>query len=173
MSISSRVQGFPPLIGTGARVLVLGSMPGVASLRQQQYYGHPRNAFWPIAGAVCGFDVQADYQTRCDALMASEIGLWDVLQACERPGSLDASIDANSIVPNDFQMFFRMYPSIERVCFNGAKASAVYRRHVLPTLDQSRALQYVDLPSTSPAHAAMSLAEKMLVWQCGLGMQAI
>jgi len=163
-TISSCVQGFEPLIATGARVVVLGSMPGVASLRQQQYYAHPRNAFWPIAATVFGFDTQASYEARSDALMASGIALWDVLQACERPGSLDANILAASVVPNDFEMLFRLHPGIERVCFNGAKAAALYKRHVLPTLRLSRELLYFELPSTSPAHAAMSLHDKLAAW---------
>src|SRR5690606_17885165 len=95
-----RVQGFAPLAAARARIVVLGSMPGVASLRQQQYYAHPRNAFWPIASAVYGFDAAGAYAARSAALAASGIALWDVLQACVRPGSLDADIDPASIVPN-------------------------------------------------------------------------
>lgn len=168
MSVSPRVHGFSPLIGLGARVLVLGSMPGVASLRQQQYYAHPRNAFWPIAAQVCGFEAHSSYQARCEALMAHGIALWDVLQACERPGSLDANIHASSMVPNDFQAFFSAHPGIERVCFNGAKAESMYRRHVLPGLAVSRSMQHVGLPSTSPAHAAMKFEDKLLTWCRGL-----
>ena len=169
MSVSLRVVGFAPLTAPDARILVLGSMPGVASLRQQQYYAHPRNAFWPIAAEVCGFEVQASYEARCAALMASRIALWDVLQACVRPGSLDASIDITSIVPNDFQAFLDNHPSIARICFNGAKAAAMYRRHVLPTLT-TRDLRYVDLPSTSPAHAAMTRQDKLRAWGYALAL---
>src|SRR5690606_28486851 len=156
------------MIAPGARVVVLGSMPGVASLRQQQYYAHPRNAFWPIAASVFGFDARASYDARRDALVSAGVALWDVLQACERPGSLDANIDTASIVPNDFDAFFVAHPRIERVCFNGGKAAALYRRHVLPALTLQRQLQYVDLPSTSPAHAAMSRQEKLALWQHAL-----
>lgn len=163
-----RVQGFAPLAASGAHTVVLGSMPGVASLRQQQYYAHPRNAFWPIAASICGFDAQASYHARSAALTASGIALWDVLQACIRPGSLDAAIDTRSIVPNDFDAFFRANPAIVRVCFNGGKAAALFRRHVLPSLSPARELQYFDLPSTSPAHAAMSQQEKLAVWQRAL-----
>lgn len=152
----------------GARVVVLGSMPGVASLRQQQYYAHPRNAFWPIAASVFGFDAQASYQARSEALVCAGVALWDVLQACERPGSLDANIDAATIVPNDFAAFFAAHADIGRVCFNGAKAAALYRRHVLPVLTLERELQYFDLPSTSPAHAAMSQQEKLALWRHAL-----
>jgi len=167
-----RVQGFAPLAGPAARVLVLGSMPGVASLRRQQYYAHPRNAFWPIAATLCGFDAQADYARRVAALTAAGVALWDVVQACERPGSLDADIAAASVVPNDFEAFLRAHPGIVRIGFNGAKAAALYRRHVLPGLAIGRSLEYLDLPSTSPAHAAMSRDDKLAAWRRALGSQA-
>ncbi|MCD0504576.1 DNA-deoxyinosine glycosylase [Bordetella petrii] len=143
-------------------------MPGVASLRVQQYYAHPRNAFWPIAAAACGFDLHADYAARIAALNAAGIALWDVLQACDRTGSLDADIALASIVPNDFGAFFRAHPGIVRVCFNGAKAAALFRRHVLPTLRAAHPLEYIALPSTSPAHAAMSMQQKALAWSQAL-----
>ncbi|MVW72050.1 DNA-deoxyinosine glycosylase [Bordetella sp. 15P40C-2] len=168
MATCARVMGFAPLVSPCARVLVLGTMPGVKSLREQQYYAHPRNAFWPIAAQVLEFDAHADYAARCMALTNAGIALWDVLQACERQGSLDANIQAETAVPNDFQAFLHAYPDIERVCFNGGKAAALYRRHVLPTLAVTRELQYFDLPSTSPAHAAMSQQEKLARWQRAL-----
>jgi TDG/mug DNA glycosylase family protein len=162
------VRGFAPLVNARARVLVLGSMPGVRSLQSQQYYAHPRNAFWPIAAQLFAFDGQADYAARCAALLHSGVALWDVLQACEREGSLDADIRGESVVPNDFATFFRRYPGIERVCFNGAAAAALYRRHVLPGLTVSRQLQYRALPSTSPAHAAMRREDKLQAWRAAL-----
>jgi TDG/mug DNA glycosylase family protein len=165
VSLSPNVQSFSPLMGNRPRVLVLGSMPGVVSLGQQQYYAHPRNAFWPIMSVVCGFDRQADYDERCQALMASGVGLWDVLQTCERQGSLDSKIKEESIIPNDFQTLFKQYPSIERVCFNGAKAAASYRRYVLSSLPSDLPVQYISLPSTSPAHASLSLEKKLDIWR--------
>ncbi len=161
-----RVQGFAPVARADARVLVLGSMPGVASLRQARYYAHPRNAFWPIAARVFGFDPALDYAARLAALQAGGVALWDVLQACERPGSLDADIRADTLVANDFAAFLERHPGIARVCFNGAKAAALYRRHVLPGLDAG--LEYVALPSTSPAHAAASFEQKLAVWSRAL-----
>ncbi|KRC70888.1 DNA-deoxyinosine glycosylase [Achromobacter sp. Root83] len=158
-----QVWGFAPVASAGARVLVLGSMPGVASLRQAQYYAHPRNAFWPLAARICGFDPVLDYPGRLRALQACGIALWDVLRACERPGSLDADIRNDTLVPNDFREFLGRHPGIVRVCFNGAKAAAVYRRHVLPGL-AGVSLQYVELPSTSPAHAAASFEQKLAAW---------
>ena len=159
----AQVWGFAPVASAGARVLVLGSMPGVASLRQVQYYAHPRNAFWPLAARILGFDPGLDYPARLQALQAGGVALWDVLQACERPGSLDADIRGDTLVPNDFPQFLDSHPSIVRVCFNGAKAAAMYRRHVLPRL-AGAPLQYVELPSTSPAHAAASFDQKLAAW---------
>ena len=161
-----QVQGFAPVAAADARVLVLGSMPGVASLRQARYYAHPRNAFWPIAASVFGFDPGLEYGQRLQALQAAGVALWDVLQACERPGSLDADIRGDTLIPNDFAAFLERHPAIVRVCFNGGKAAALYRRHVLPGL--AAPLEYIDLPSTSPAHAAASFERKLAVWSRAL-----
>lgn len=160
---NDQVQGFAPVSAPDARVLVLGSMPGVASLKQARYYAHPRNAFWPIAAQVLGFDAALDYPRRLLALQAAGVALWDVLQACERPGSLDADIRHDTLVPNDFAAFLQAHPAITRICFNGGKAATLYRRHVLPTLPDA-ALDYYDLPSTSPAHAAASYEKKLAAW---------
>lgn len=161
------VQGFAPVVAPGARVLVLGSMPGVESLKQARYYAHPRNAFWPIAAQVLDFDPTLDYPQRLAALQAAGIALWDVLQACERPGSLDANIRHDTLVPNDFAAFLHTHPTIGRICFNGAKAATLFRRHVLPTLPVAT-LDYHDLPSTSPAHAAASYEKKLAAWRQAL-----
>ena len=159
------VTSFAPLSKADAQVLILGSMPGVVSLRLQQYYGHPQNVFWKIVGHILGFDPAASYALRQAALGAHGIALWDVLATCERRGSLDASIDDSSMVPNDFATYFAQHPRIRRVCFNGAKAESVYRRHVLPNLAIGRVMDYVRLPSTSPAHAGMAFADKLQAWQ--------
>ena len=161
----SPVHSFPPLSNPQARVLVLGSMPGLASLRLQQYYGHPQNTFWKIVGEVLGFDPALAYEVRTAALIQRRVALWDVLASCVREGSLDADIDDASVVANDFAAFFETHPQIVRVCFNGAKAESVYRKHVLPKLDTRRGMQYVRLPSTSPAHAGMRLQAKAKAWR--------
>lgn len=167
---NDQVWGFAPVATPGSRVLVLGSMPGVASLKQARYYAHPRNAFWPIAARVLGFDATVDYPQRLCALQSAGVALWDVLQACERPGSLDADIRPDTLVPNDFAAFLAVHPAITRICFNGGKAAALYRRHVLPTLARAdlKYLEYLDLPSTSPAHAAASFEKKLAAWQKAL-----
>ncbi len=160
----AQVSSFPPLCGPRARVLVLGSMPGRASLAAQQYYAHPRNAFWPIIEAVLGIDRKLPYAQRCRQLIAHDIAVWDVLQSCFRPGSLDADIDPASILPNDFAAFFAHHPHIRRVCFNGATAQQVFRRQVLPSLPAGRLPEMIRLPSTSPAHAGMRLEQKIAHW---------
>lgn len=164
--VSTPVFSFPPIADARARVLVLGSMPGVASLRLQQYYGHPHNAFWKIMGHWLGFDAAAPYAQRRDAMLHSGVAVWDVLASCVREGSLDAAITRDSIVPNDFSAFFAEHPRIRRVCFNGATAAEVFRRHVRPGLGAAGdALEYLRLPSTSPAHAGMAFAAKREAWR--------
>jgi double-stranded uracil-DNA glycosylase len=159
------VQGFAPICRPDARVLVLGSMPGAASLRAQQYYGHPRNAFWPIMGALFGFDAAAPYAQRVQALLAHRVAVWDVLASCERAGSLDADIEAASVAVNDFAGFLGRHTQLRRVCFNGATAQAMFRRHVLPSLAVPLPFDMLRLPSTSPAHAGMALADKLRAWR--------
>ncbi|MCX4187254.1 DNA-deoxyinosine glycosylase [Methylophaga sp. OBS4] len=157
---------FPPIAASNARVLILGSMPGVASLRQQQYYAHPRNAFWPIMASLFAFNPQWDYQTRCAYLTEQHIAVWDVLKACYRPGSLDQHIETDSIQANDFNTFLTKHNQIEHIFFNGMKAEQVFKHHVLPTLNEPlQSLPRLRLPSTSPAHAAMNQADKLLRWQ--------
>lgn len=162
------IHGFAPITRADAHVLVLGSMPGVASLRAQQYYGHPRNAFWPIMATVFGFDVDAPYAQRVAALMAHKVAVWDVLATCQREGSLDADIAVQSIVVNDFALFVRNHPGLRRLCFNGATAHTVFRRRVLPQLPTPLPFELVPLPSTSPAHAGMPMAEKLRRWRLAL-----
>jgi double-stranded uracil-DNA glycosylase len=152
---------FPALADENARVLILGSMPGRASLAAGQYYAHPRNQFWPIIGDLTGTDARAPYDQRVAALLASRIALWDVLQSCARPGSLDA--DISDEIPNDFVKFFTAHPLITRVFFNGGKAESSFQRHVLPGLEPR--LEFTHLPSTSPAHAGMSYAGKLAAWR--------
>ena len=158
---------FPPLAAPDARILILGSMPGVASLRANQYYAHPRNLFWRIVGELTGVPADAAYARRAAGLLDTGIALWDVIASCRREGSLDAAIDEQSLQANDFTAFFRSHAGIGHVFFNGAKAAASYRRHVLPSL-KGPALVYARLPSTSPAHAARSLEDKYATWLAGI-----
>ena len=159
----SVICSFPPVAQASARLLILGSMPGKVSLRAARYYAHPRNTFWRIMGDLIGAGPELPYEQRLEKLKANGIALWDVIAACERPSSLDADIVAASVQPNDFSVFFAVHRSIERVFFNGAAAQASFRRQVLPRLDDCQ-LSLHCLPSTSPAHAACSYAEKLAAW---------
>jgi len=156
-------HGFPPVAGADARVLILGSMPGEASLRAGQYYANERNAFWRIMGDLIGAGPALPYPQRLEKLKTAGIALWDVIAACERYGSLDSDIVNSSVCANDFSAFFAAHRSIRRVCFNGGAAETTFRRNVLPGL-AGIDLQLQRLPSTSPAHAARGYAEKLVAW---------
>ena len=159
------IRGFPPVCGTNARILILGSMPGRVSLEADEYYAQPRNVFWRIMGELFGAGADKPYMERLKILMANGIALWDVLESCHRPGSLDASIDVKTARPNDFPGFFSTHRSIRRVLFNGGKAEDLYRRRVLPAAEQTApTLVYARLPSTSPAYAAMPYEQKLARW---------
>jgi hypoxanthine-DNA glycosylase len=157
----SRIKSFPPIVSDNSKVLILGSMPGVASLKAGQYYAHPRNVFWRVMGELLGADPSLPYQERVVRLQAAGVALWDSLQACVRSGSLDASITEE--VANDFPAFFAKYPGISHVYFNGGKAETAFRRHVLPLLPSTQHV-FKRLPSTSPAYAAMPLDAKVRAW---------
>jgi double-stranded uracil-DNA glycosylase len=157
---------FPPIARRDATTLVLGSLPGQRSLQMQQYYAHPHNAFWKLIAAIFGADGKLSYAQRVRLLGKNRIALWDVLEAAERPGSLDSSIVHASALANDFAKFFRAHPRIRRVFFNGRKAEELYRRFVLPGLgDEFAYIRYEGLPSTSPAHAGMTFAKKLGRWR--------
>lgn len=154
------LEGFPPVVDDTARVLILGSFPSVLSLAARQYYANPRNAFWPITGALLGFDAQAPYEIRLGAIQSHGVALWDVLCKCRREGSADSRIDPKSVLANDFADLFANYRSITRVYFNGQAAATLFRR--LVALDAP--VDYQLLPSTSPARA-MPPGRKLDAWR--------
>ena len=163
--MSSHDYCFPPIAGRDAHTLILGSLPGQRSLQMQQYYAHPYNAFWKLIAAIFEAEGTLSYSRRVQVLKKHHIALWDVLEAAERPGSLDSSIVHASAQANDFAKFFRAHPRIRRVFFNGRKAEEMYRRFVLPKLGEEFAyIRYESLPSTSPAHAGMTFAKKLDRW---------
>ena len=140
-------------------------MPSRESLAQRRYYAHSRNSFWPIVSSLYKF-TDNDYQQNTDLLTQNGIAVWDVLQTCFRTSSLDSDIDDHTTVTNDFQQFFAHHPDISRIFFNGAKAESVYLKQVLPGLDGAAAkIKLQRLPSTSPAHASMSLEQKKNAWR--------
>lgn len=164
---------FAPLATPAAHTLILGSVPGQASLAAQRYYAHPRNAFWPIVCDVLAVPRDAPYEVRCEALLQAGWALWDVLACCERPGSLDANIRPTGRQVNDFTGFFAEHPAIDRVFFNGATAESLFHRHAMPQLGHQCAAWHIErLPSTSPAHAALGQEAKLARWRSALSRGA-
>jgi len=159
MSSSQPVlAGLAPVLAPDTRVLVLGSFPGAASLAAAQYYAHPRNQLWPMLAALTGEDLAAlEYAQRLTHLLAHRFGLWDVLGACQRSGSLDSAIRAPAA--NDFARLRALSPQLETVGFNGQAAGKF-----APQFEQAGYRTLV-LPSTSPAHASMTFAQKLDLWR--------
>ena len=162
----TRIFSFAPIESPAATILILGSMPGKKSLEMQQYYAHPQNVFWRILAQLFGFDAQAPYEARIRHLQDSGVALWDVLAACERRSSLDSDIVESTIVPNDFGAFLSGHRLIEHIYCNGAKSYDSFLRHVRPGLDgKHHEIPVTRMPSTSPAHAAMTYADKLEQWR--------
>ena len=162
--MSDRARCLPPIVASDARILILGSMPGRASLAAGQYYAHPRNVFWPIMGCLLDFDASRDYPARVDALKVAGIAVWDILDSCHRPGSLDSAIADDSLVANDLPGFLATHAEIHHVFFNGAKAESCFRRHIKLTMAEPQ-IGFARLPSTSPAHAGLSFERKLEAWR--------
>jgi hypoxanthine-DNA glycosylase len=155
---TSLLTGLAPVIAPDIRILILGSFPGAASLAAQQYYAHPRNQFWKLVGALLGEDLYSlPYDERLPRLLTHRFGLWDVLAACEREGSLDSAI--RKPAANDFERLKHLCPQLETVGFNG-QASGKFA----PQFEQA-GYRIVVLPSSSPAHMAMSFEQKLAVWR--------
>lgn len=157
-----RLQGLAPLVGPGAKLLVLGSFPGVASLQAQQYYAHPRNQFWPILSALWGLEgAQAlhalPYAERLPVVKARGLAIWDVYAGCVREGSLDSAIEAGEL--NDLAGLIQQVPTLRAIAHNGGESA----RHMRVT--QALGLPVFKLPSTSPANASWSFERKLAAWR--------
>ncbi len=164
--MSSSQQGFSAIAEENAKVLILGSMPSEKSLEKHQYYAHPRNAFWKIIEKLFAIPFENQYQDRLKALTKQQIALWDVIQSCEREGSLDSSIKNHSVISNDFASFFQQYSKIEHVFFNGSRAEKEYKQRVLTTLPlKFQKTPTTRLPSTSPAMATLNFEQKLAAWK--------
>jgi hypoxanthine-DNA glycosylase len=153
------LRGFPPVVAADTHTLILGSFPGEASLAATQYYAHPRNQFWRLLGTVLGEPqiVELAYEERLRRVLAHGIGVWDVLAACEREGSLDAAIRNAS--PNDFASLRAHAPKLAKVCFNGKTAG-----RFAPVIGAA-GYDTLVLPSSSPANAMLSFEQKLVLWR--------
>jgi len=156
----NKIQSFLFSANDQSRVLILGSMPGGESLKQQQYYAHPRNLFWKLMNELFGAGWHMPYDARLVLLRKHRIALWDVAHSCRRNGSLDSNI--TEVKANDFIELFTAAPQIHTVFFNGQKSEELFRKLVLPVL--SRKLTLISLPSTSPANASIPLEKKKEAW---------
>jgi len=164
-SFTDVTSGFAPILGIDANVLILGTLPSQQSLKKQQYYGHPRNAFWPIMGELFSTGPEIPYEERTQLLVRRGIAVWDVLESGSRPGSMDAAIDDSSARPNDFEGLYAGHPELRLVCFNGQAAARLFQQLVPDYVrDSFRSVSFVTMPSTSPAYAAMSFADKLQHW---------
>lgn len=155
--------GFPPSIDAACTTLILGSMPGISSLKAGQYYAHPQNRFWPLlTRLLTGQDnVPPRYEDRLALLLVHHIALWDSIDTCRRDGSLDTAIRDEKA--NDFAAFFAAFPTIRTVCFNGAKSAQTFRKNnPLRLLPEN--IAFHALPSTSPANARWRMDDLIREW---------
>ena len=150
---------FPAISSPNAVVLILGTMPGTKSLELKQYYGHPRNNFWRFIFDIVNEKFSEDYEIRKSILTKNNIALWDVLQFCERIGSLDSAI--KNEITNDFTLFLKEHPNIKAILFNGQKAASFFKKYV----HLENGLHLITLPSTSPANAGKTYESKLEEWK--------
>lgn len=152
------ITSFLPFINSKTEILILGTMPGIASLKKQEYYAHPRNHFWQIMYTLLGsLPISAVFEEKIKLLQANKIGLWDVLENCERKGSLDIHIKNQK--ENDFDTLFKNYPRITKIIFNGKES----HKYFLKKFGQLKGITYYVMPSTSPANT-MSFEKKLEIW---------
>ena len=154
----NRVSSFPPIISERSKILILGSVPGVKSLEMQQYYAHPQNQFWKIIFEIFEEDFTADYQKRTEIIRKNNIALWDVIDTCEREGSLDTKIRNEE--HNDILKILREHPNIKAVFCNGQKSF----KNLKKILGKEAEIPALVLPSTSPLHT-IPLEKKLAEWK--------
>lgn len=152
------IASFAPIVNTNTEILILGTMPGIASLEKQEYYAHPRNHFWKILYTLFGTTpIPENFGEKIKFLKSNKIGLWDVLENCERKGSLDIHIKNHK--ENDFETLLKEYPSINKIIFNGKES----HRYFYKRFGQKEGITYYVMPSTSPANT-MSFENKLKNW---------
>ena len=158
------IKSFMPLIDKNTRILIIGTMPGVVSLKAGEYYAHKQNAFWKIMAKRFNNECEwLDYTEKKNALLKNGIGLWDSLQSCNREGSLDS--DIKNPLPNNFGELFATYPNVQKLLFNGQKAFVFFKKYHDTLLHN---YDFAIMPSTSPANASVSFAKKYQIWENAL-----
>ncbi|WP_343614849.1 DNA-deoxyinosine glycosylase [Flavobacterium sp.] len=150
---------FSPISSPNSNILILGTMPGTKSLELNQYYGHSQNNFWKFLFTIFNEDFSTDYDIRKKLLLKNNVALWDVLQYCDRVGSLDSAI--KNEIANDFETFLKNHPNIKTILFNGQKAAAFFKKYV----HLQKEYNLITLPSTSPANASKTYKSKLEEWK--------
>ena len=159
------LSGLAPVAQPDAKILILGSMPGQASLDAQQYYGHPRNQFWPLMQQLFAVDITLPYAGRLTALQMAGVGLWDVIGVCQRQGSLDSAIQKDSVAFNPLLEFCQTLPGLQQIWLNGGKAASSFLQYQRQQQWQATGIHISQLPSTSPAHASLNFEAKLRLWR--------
>lgn len=155
----SKCKSFAPAINENSKILILGSMPGIKSLQEAQYYAHPQNRFWKVMSVLCSTDmVSMNYQDRIQTLLNNNFALWDVIKSCSREGSLDSAIENEK--PNNIKSILKKYPNIKTIYLNGNKAYSAFKKHFPEYLHLCK-----KMPSTSPANARFQMEALLKEWQ--------
>ena len=160
-------QSFLPSINNESEILILGSMPGIKSLEEQQYYAHPQNRFWKLMGMFCNVNnlPELSYQEKLQILLKNKIALWDVIESCKRNGSLDSNIQYE--LPNDISELLKRFPNIKVICLNGNKAYTAFKKYFPKLLEQYKCYK---LPSTSPANARYKFENLYNEWNDAINL---
>ena len=153
-----KISSFPPIINENSKILILGSIPGVKSLEMQQYYAHPQNKFWKIICEIFNEEFTTNYQQRIEILEKHHIALWDVIDTCERKGSLDSEIRNEEA--NKIEELLQNFPNIKAIFCNGQKSY----KNLQKILGKKFRMPIIVLPSTSPAYAGLSYFDKLKLW---------
>jgi len=153
-----KVSGLAPIEDGDCRILILGTMPGVESLRQQAYYANPSNLFWKLIAVVTGETAPDSYEDKKVYLRRHKVALWDMCQVCNRAGSLDSNI--SNEVPNDIKSFIAVHPNVKVIGCNGKESARMFRKYMVGIEN----VEFIPLPSSSPANAGVSLEKKVDAW---------
>ena len=155
-------KSFKPSVDYNSKVLILGSMPGVKSLEEQQYYAHPQNRFWKVMNILCNEPKLHEfaYDLKLKTLLKNNIALWDTIKSCKREGSLDSEIQNE--VPNDIRKLLKKYPNIKIICLNGNKSFSAFKQYFPDLLEKYFCYR---MPSTNPANARFNLEELIKEWE--------